>query len=195
MMRFGARVAVAGLLGVCAAGGASAQMPSLGAADEKAIVCIYERLDSQARIAVASAEIGVDDTARDAADKALLDGHAACKATLRGDERRTDIAEEVAVEESIIDMATAKLKADGFKSPEKLYDVWRALKPADQAYFLDPAAPDDEAFRSRMRKLLVKIGLPDNDNDLDGGLLVMECITRVADQYRTWQALGASPTH
>jgi hypothetical protein len=170
---------------------ASAQLPQLSKADEKAILCISEGLTHEESVAVAYAEVNGDEDAVDIAEAAILKGGAACKATLRNDERRIELAGKVAIEQAIIDLAVVQLKADGMKNGGGIFDVWGKLSRKDQDYFLVDNAPDDQAFRVRMQPLLVKAGVPDKEQDIDGGLLVMECLSNMAAYYRTWIALDA----
>ena len=80
---------------------------------------------------------------------------------------------------------------DGLADTSKLMGMWTALSPADQAYFLTDKAPDDEAFCNRMRALLVKAGVPDKDDLMGGGMLVMESTSRTAQLLRDWLSVGA----
>lgn len=178
-------------LGSCVAE-ASAQLPRLAAGEEKAILCISESFSPDETTAVGQAEINGDKKAVAAGAVAMARAGVACKDVLRGDKRRIEIAENVAIEQAIIDLAVSQLTSDGMKSGDGLYAAWSALSAEDQGYFLDEQAPADEAFRARIKPLLVGAGVPGNDMDIDGGMLVMECLSNMAVYYRQWLKLGAA---
>jgi hypothetical protein len=75
------------------------------------------------------------------------------------------------------------------KSGGGLYAVWSGLGAEDQSYFLDEQAPSDEAFRARIKPLLVTAGTPADDRDVDGAMLVMQCLSNIAVYYRQWLRL------
>jgi hypothetical protein len=185
-------LAVAAIVFGWSAAGACAQLPQLAAGDEKAILCLSQSFTAKESAAVAEAQITGDARAASAAGQAIARAGAACKAALRGDKRRVDIAESVAIEQAIIDLAVSRLRSDGMRRDDGLYEVWSALSADDQSYFLDEQAPADEAFRARLKPLLAKAGVPDSDRDVDGAMLVMECLSNMAVYYRQWLRLDAS---
>jgi len=190
-MKWATRTAAAIAFGLCAAE-AHAQLPRLAAGGEKAILCISESFSPDDTLAVAQAEINGDKKAASAAAMAMAKADIVCKELLSGDQRRIAIAESVAIEQAILDVAVSQLTSDGMKSGDGLYAAWSALSADDQGYFLDEKAPSDEAFRARLKPLLVKAGVPDNEGDVDGAMLVMECLSNIAVYYRQWLRLDAA---
>jgi hypothetical protein len=125
------------------------------------------------------------------ADATLKKHVAACAAKYSWSADRRDLASDIGVHDTIIDVMAEDLVDEGVKEEqlEKILASLDKLASADVDAFYDNKWYDDAAFKTRIGAGLVATGFPNDEYLLEGALIMMESSVITAMSMARWARL------